>query len=294
MTTTISNIYNQFNNRELKNINNITLSKLYKVSNEYGHRFLSIHNNNIYVQTPLLYMMYNYIVTDYNQFTCDLFLNKNKNLKQQKFIKFLNKIEDFVKKFGKKKDYEFQSCIYDDKIKTEYKKIRFYSDAPKLIHVYNNLFEKVELENLHKDMNIYIIFEIQKIWYRNKKFGLKLRACQILLDEVVLKKPLFTMYNYNNIQKNQNDPNDSILNELMKLKKCGVPIIAIHNKIDKEGYNIKYKEYFKELNIENKIENKLTTIHLKKQKSNNQDIISQPIISIGELMKARQKIFRNK
>ena len=172
----------------------------------------------IIVKIPPLRLMYNYKNLKYNQIKLPIYPNWNRT---KKFIKFIKKIEKFIKLNINYSDYNFINSIDKNENISSIK-----LNIPPNLKIYstnNTSSNDILLGDLKINGEIECIINISYIWLKNKSYGLSLSCYQLKytprvddIDIDFFDKPLKKIVQVDTVKKsNINNKPSMIISSFM-------------------------------------------------------------------------------
>ena len=199
-------------------IKNITLKNKINISNDFTNYPIKYKNNNLIIQTPIVYLPFG--------------INKYNN-KSYIDISFINIKNDPVMREFKELIVNIQSCIkkkVSKKIKcvSSFKSTEFYPDRLRLsfyedILVFNEAKSLITLEYIKSKLYTKLLIIPQFLWTNNEVSGIVWNILQMK----IYSKPMLDTYSFI-------DDDEVNIDKYIKMIRCGVPVQAIKIKMSLE------------------------------------------------------------
>jgi len=199
-------------------IKNITIKHKINISNDFTNYPIKYKNNNLIIQTPIVYLPFG--------------INKYNN-KSYIDISFINIKNDPVMREFKELIVNINSCIKNKvskKIKfvSSFKSTEFYPDRLRLsffedILVFNESKNLITLEYIKSKLYSKLLIIPQFLWTNNKVAGIVWNILQIK----IYSKPMLDTYSFI-------DEDEVNIEKYIKMIRCGVPVQAIKIKMSSE------------------------------------------------------------
>ena len=200
------------------NIQNITLKNKINISDDFTNYPIKYKNNNLIIQTPIVYLPFGINKYDNKSYIDISFINiKNDNVMRE-FKELIVNIHNCIKKKVSKK-IKFVSSFKSTEYFPDRLRLSFYED----ILVFNEAKNLITLEYIKSKLYSKLLIIPQFLWTNNKVAGIVWNILQMK----IYSKPMLDTYSFI-------DDDEVNIDKYVKMMRCGVPIKAIQNKMSLE------------------------------------------------------------
>jgi len=202
---------------ETINIKLLTIKKQINISNEFTNYPIKYDNNNLIIQTPIMYIPFGINKYNNKSYIDISFINSDKNdMKKLKSI-ILN-INNHIKKKFKKKNIKFLSSFKSTEFYPDRLRLSFYDD----ILVFSESKKLLNLDYIKSKSYVKLLIIPQFIWTNNNSYGIVWNILQMK----IYSKPMLDTYSFID--------DDINIDKYIKMIKCGVPSQAVKNKMSQD------------------------------------------------------------
>jgi hypothetical protein len=195
-------------------IKNITLKNKINISNNFTNYPIKYKNNNLIIQTPIVYLPFGINKYDNKSYIDISFINiKNDNIMRE-FKELIVNINNCIKKKVSKK-IKFVSSFKSTEYYPDRLRLSFYED----ILVFNEAKSLITLEYVKSKIYSKLLIIPQFLWTNNEVAGIVWNILQMK----IYSKPMLDTYSFIDDEVN--------IDKYVKMMRCGVPIKAIQNKM---------------------------------------------------------------
>ena len=198
-------------------IKNITLKNKINISNDFTNYPIKYKNNNLIIQTPIVYLPFGINKYNNKSYIDISFINiKNDNVMCE-FKELIVNIHNCIKKKVSKKT-KFISSFKSTEYYPDRLRLSFYED----ILVFNESKSLITLDYVKSKIYSKLLIIPQFLWTNNEVSGIVWNILQMK----IYSKPMLETYSFIDDEVN--------IDKYVKMIRCGVPHIAIKNKMSLE------------------------------------------------------------
>ena len=198
-------------------IKNITLKNKINISNDFTNYPIKYNNNNLIIQTPIVYLPFGINKYNNKSYIDISFINiKNDNVMCE-FKELIVNIHTFIKKKISKK-IKFVSSFKSTEYYPDRLRLSFYED----ILVFNESKSLITLDYVKSKIYSKLLIIPQFLWTNNEVSGIVWNILQMK----IYSKPMLETYSFIDDEVN--------IDKYVKMVRCGVPVQAIKNKMCQE------------------------------------------------------------
>ena len=202
------------------NMNSLSIKKQINISDEYTNYPIKYNNNNLIIQTPIVYLPFGINKYNNKSYIDISFINASKNSMDQFKNSILN-INKFVKKKFKKKKLKFLSSFKCTEYYPERLRLSFYDD----ILIFSESKKLLSLDYIKSKIYVKLLIIPQFIWTNSTSYGIVWNILQMK----IYSKPMLDIYSF------IDDDIDIDIDKYIKMIKCGVPAQAVKNKMKQDN-----------------------------------------------------------
>lgn len=200
------------------NMNSVSIKKQINISDEYTNYPIKYNNNNLVIQTPIVYLPFGINKYNNKSYIDISFINASKNSMDQFKNSILN-INKFVKKKFNKKKLKFLSSFKCTEYYPERLRLSFYED----ILIFSESKKLLSLDYIKSKIYVKLLISPQFIWTNASSYGIVWNILQMK----IYSKPMLDIYSFID--------DDIDIDKYIKMLKCGVPAQAIKNKMKQDN-----------------------------------------------------------
>jgi hypothetical protein len=271
------------------NIKDLSIKKQINVSNDFTNYPVKYNNNNLVIQTPIVFLPFGINKFNNKSYIDFSFINSNndKNMKTFK-TKMINISNHLKNKFSSKRKFisSFKSTeYYPDRLRLS------FSDD---ILIFNEAKSLITHEHIKSKIYVKLLISPQFLWLTHNTYGILWNILQMK----IYSKPMLETYSFIEDEVN--------IDKYIKMMRCGVPSPAIKNKMALEKIDPTLLDKFlpntsseKEVNTKTnnakakdnaKSKNKLVkTINKKEEKESNGFRMTLDVLKNIKLKKVNEK-----
>jgi hypothetical protein len=198
-------------------IKNITLKNKINISNDFTNYPIKYKNNNLIIQTPIVYLPFGINKYNNKSYIDISFINiKNDNVMRE-FKELIVNIHNCIKKKVSKK-IKFVSSFKSTEYYPDRLRLSFYED----ILVFNESKSLITLDYVKSKIYSKLLIIPQFLWTNNNVSGIVWNILQMK----IYSKPMLETYSFIDDEVN--------IDKYVKMIRCGVPVQAIKNKMCQE------------------------------------------------------------
>ena len=238
------------------NIDSISIKKQINISNEFTNYPIKYNNNNLIIQTPIVYLPFGINKYNNKSYIDISFINSSKN-DMKHFKTIILNINKYVKKKLNKKKLTFISSFKCTEYYPERLRLSFYDD----ILIFSESKKVLSLDYIKSKIYVKLLIIPQFIWTNNTSYGIVWNILQMK----IYSKPMLDTYSFID--------DDINIDKYIKMFKCGVPPQAIKNKMKIDNIDPSLLNNYLPNSDLDKPEDKIQFKRLKKKESNNNDTI---------------------
>lgn len=198
-------------------IKNITLKNKINISNDFTNYPIKYKNNNLIIQTPIVYLPFGINKYNNKSYIDISFINIKNDYVMREFKELIVNIHNCIKKKVSKK-IKFVSSFKSTEYYPDRLRLSFYED----ILVFNEAKSLITLEYVKSKIYSKLLIIPQFLWTNNEVAGIVWNILQMK----IYSKPMLDTYSFIDDEVN--------IDKYVKMIRCGVPIQAIKNKMSLE------------------------------------------------------------
>ena len=199
-------------------IKNITIKHKINISNDFTNYPIKYKNNNLIIQTPIVYLPFGINKYNNKSYIDISFINIKNDPVMREFKELIVNIHSCIKKKVSKK-IKFVSSFKSTEFYPDRLRLSFYGD----ILVFNDSKNLITLEYIKSKLYSKLLIIPQFLWTNNKVAGIVWNILQIK----IYSKPMLDTYSFI-------DEDEVNIEKYIKMIKCGVPTQAIKIKMSLE------------------------------------------------------------
>jgi len=199
-------------------IKNITLKHKINISNNFTNYPIKYKNNNLIIQTPIIYLPFGINKYNNKSYIDISFINIKNDPIMREFKELIVNIHSCIKKKVSKK-IKFVSSFKSTEYYPDRLRLSFYED----ILVFNEAKNLVTLEYVKSKIYSKLLIIPQFLWTNNEVAGIVWNILQMK----IYSKPMLDTYSFI-------DDEEINIDKYVKMIRCGVPVQAIKNKMSLE------------------------------------------------------------
>jgi hypothetical protein len=234
------------------NIDSISIKKQINISNEFTNYPIKYNNNNLIIQTPIVYLPFGINKYNNKSYIDISFINSSKN-DMKHFKTIILNINKYVKKKINRKKLKFISSFKCTENYPERLRLSFYDD----ILIFSESKQLLSLDYIKSKIYVKLLISPQFIWTNNTSYGIVWNILQMKM----YSKPMLDTYSFID--------DDINIDKYIKMFKCGVPPQAIKNKMKVDNIDPSLLNTYLPKSELDKAEEKIPFKRLKKKESNN-------------------------
>jgi len=198
-------------------VKNITLKNKINISNDFTNYPIKYKNNNLIIQTPIVYLPFGINKYNNKSYIDISFINIKNDPIMCEFKKLIVNIHNCIKKKVSKK-IKFVSSFKSTEHYPDRLRLSFYED----ILVFNESKSLITFDYIKSKIYSKLLIIPQFLWTNNKVAGIVWNILQMK----IYSKPMLDIYSFIDDEVN--------IDKYIKLMRCGVPTQAIKNKMNLE------------------------------------------------------------
>jgi hypothetical protein len=195
-------------------IEKITLKNKINISNDFTNYPIKYKNNNLIIQTPIVYLPFGINKYNNKSYIDISFINIKNDPVMCEFKKLIVNIHNCIKKQVSKK-IKFISSFKSTEYYPDRLRLSFYED----ILVFNESKSLITLEYVKSKIYSKLLIIPQFLWTNNEVSGIVWNILQMK----IYSKPMLDIYSFIDDEVN--------IDKYVKMIRCGVPVQAIKNKM---------------------------------------------------------------
>jgi hypothetical protein len=198
-------------------IEKITLKNKINISNDFTNYPIKYKNNNLIIQTPIVYLPFGINKYNNKSYIDISFINIKNDSVMREFKELIVNIHNCIKKKVSKK-IKFASSFKSTEYYPDRLRLSFYED----ILVFNEAKSLITLEYVKSKIYSKLLIIPQFLWTNNEVAGIVWNILQMK----IYSKPMLDTYSFRDDEVN--------IDKYVKMMRCGVPVKAIQNKMSLE------------------------------------------------------------